>query len=199
MPELRQGRCRLCLCFVLFAVFATRSAVAQGIAPPRVMGFERQYAAGNDFVAAGKLLLGELNCTSCHQADPSLATAIQHKPAPVLDTVGSRVQPQYLLKFLADPLATKPGTTMPHVLAGLPDEERASVAEALVHFLATTGQVAHTNPLRQAVDRGEQLFHSVGCVACHDPRRGEHPPALNTSIPLGTPSRKYTLSGLAHF
>ena len=74
----------------------------------------------------GNLLLGELNCTSCHQADASLATVIQRKPAPVLDTVGSRVKPQYLLKFLADPQATKPGTTMPNVLAGVPEAERGA-------------------------------------------------------------------------
>jgi cytochrome c553 len=146
-----------------------------------------------------QLLLGELNCTSCHQADASQAAAIQQKPAPVLDSVGARVQPQYLLQFLADPQATKPGTTMPHVLADVQEAARAPIVEALVHFLATTGQVTHSNPMRQALERGEKLFHTVGCVACHDPRQDASQTPLTTSIPLGTPSRKYTLPGLTQF
>ncbi|HMC10210.1 MAG TPA: PA14 domain-containing protein, partial [Pirellulaceae bacterium] len=169
-------------------------------APPRVLGFERMYAAAEgDTVAAGQLLLGELNCTSCHRADPSLATAIQRKPAPILDTVCSRVKPQYLLKFLSDPQTTKPGTTMPHVLAGMSEAERGPVVEAIVHFLASTGNVTHANPSRHAVNRGDAAFHSVGCVACHDPRTDPAPQPIATSISLGTPSRKFTLPGLTQF
>ena len=168
--------------------------------PPRVIGFERAYSqAGNSDLAAGQLLLGELNCTSCHQAVASLAALIQKKQAPVLDSVCARVKPQYLLKFLHDPQATKPGTTMPSVLAGIPESERAGIVEALVHFLATTGKVAHSNPMRQHVNRGDILYHSIGCVACHDPRKDTTQTPLPTSIPIGTPSRKYTLPGLTQF
>ncbi|HZN32643.1 MAG TPA: PA14 domain-containing protein [Pirellulaceae bacterium] len=169
-------------------------------APPRVIGFERFYApAGSDAEAAGNLLLGELNCTSCHQTDTGRTPYIHKKQAPVLDSVCSRVKPQYLLKFLADPQATKPGTTMPGVLAGVPEGERGPIVESLVHFLATTGTVLHSNPMRQQVARGEMLFHSAGCVACHDPRKEPALQPLATSIPIGTPSRKYTLPGLTQF
>src|SRR5512145_2448015 len=113
-------------------------------APPRVIPFERFHSAGkSDLVAAGHLLLGELNCTSCHQTEPALDLLVVKKPAPILDTVGSRVRPQYLLKFLADPQATKPGTTMPSVLAHLPPDQRAPIVESLVHFLASTGSLQH--------------------------------------------------------
>ncbi|HEX5103736.1 MAG TPA: PA14 domain-containing protein, partial [Pirellulaceae bacterium] len=61
------------------------------------------------------------------------------------------------------------------------------------------GAVTHANPMRQHVNRGEALFHSIGCVACHDPRKAPPQPPLPTSIPLGTPSRKYTLPGLTKF
>jgi cytochrome c2 len=184
--------------FSFAACFAAAARAAD--VPPRVIGFERAYSqAGSHDLAAGQLLLGELNCTSCHQADASLASTIQKKQAPVLDSVCSRVKPQYLLKFLHDPQATKPGTTMPSVLAGIPEAERAPIVEALVHFLATTGKVAHTNPMRQHVNRGDILYHSIGCVACHDPRKDPLQPGLPTSIPIGTPSRKYTLPGLTQF
>jgi mono/diheme cytochrome c family protein len=180
---------------LLFSGWASAADV-----PPRVIGFERAYSqAGNDNVAAGQLLLGELNCTSCHQADPALASVVQKKQAPVLDSVCSRVKPEYLLKFLNDPQTVKPGTTMPSVLAGIPDAERAPIVEALVHFLATTGTVVHTSPMRQHVNRGDLLYHSIGCLACHDPRKDPMQAGLPTSIPIGTPSRKYSLPGLTQF
>src|SRR5436189_2202563 len=110
----RRGCCLLCFAWIIWAAIWLESRAED--APPRVLGFERMHAAaGSDAIAAGQLLLGELNCTSCHQADPSLSTVIQRKPAPILDTVCSRVKPQYLMKFLADPQATKPATTMPNV------------------------------------------------------------------------------------
>jgi len=170
------------------------------IAQPRVAGFERLYSVEtSDPIAGGELLLGELNCTSCHKLDKAWESQIQRKPAPVLDTVGSRVRPEYLLKFLADPQKIKPHTTMPNVLAGVPEAERAQQVEALVHFLATTGSLVEAAPLRQAVNRGETLFHTIGCVACHDPRQDKGVPPLASSIILGTPSRKYTLPGLTQF
>ena len=180
---------------------ATSAAAADA---PRVLGFERFHGGKDlDASAAGQLLLGELNCTSCHQADEALlATHINKKKAPILDEVGDRVRPQYLLKFLADPQATKPGTTMPNVLGALSEEKRKEAVEALVHFLAITGNgPAEELPRKIAVNRGEMLFHSVGCVACHDPRPsdGSKPNMGSASIALGTPSRKYTLPSLAKF
>ena len=167
---------------------------------PRVAPYERFYADPNsDAATGGQLLLGELNCTSCHAADAALDAHIVKKPAPILDTVGSRVRPQYLLKFLADPQAAKPGTTMPNVLALLPEAERKEKVEAIVHFLASTGSISESAALRQSVNRGEVLYHSLGCVACHDQRKEENQPPLATSIIIGTPSRKYTIPGLTQF
>ncbi len=168
--------------------------------PPRVLGFDRAYAASDaNRVSAGQLLLGELSCTSCHAATGDAAKQIERKAAPVLDTLATRVKPEYLRLFLNDPQATKPGTTMPNVLAGKSEAERAEIVDSLVHFLATTGTNTVTNPSRYAVERGEVLFHSAGCVACHDPRNNQPVEPVAASIPLGTPSKKYTLPGLTQF
>jgi len=195
----RRGLRTVLISAALVTALAVSATFAEDV-PPRVLGYERIYAgAKNGDATAGQLLLGELNCTSCHQLGAPLATQIERKPAPVLDSLCSRVKPEYLLKFLADPQTTKPGTTMPNVLAGIPPLERAAVVESLVHFLAATGHATQSNPSRHSVARGEIVYHSIGCVACHDPRLELARPPLSASIPLGTPSKKYTLPGLTQF
>src|SRR5207245_2280468 len=109
----------------------------------------------------------ELNCTSCHAAEKGVEAQIARKQAPILDRVGGRVRPSYLRAFLSDPHAVKPGTTMPDVLAALPEAEKAVAVEALVHFLATTGSLVEKAAEGKAIPNGKKLYHQVGCVACH--------------------------------
>ena len=85
-------------------------------AHPMVPGFERFYTTPQaDAVRGGQLLLGELNCISCHRPADGQESVLLRKQAPVLDGVGSRVRRSFLRTFLSDPQAVKPGTTMPHV------------------------------------------------------------------------------------
>ena len=101
---------------------------------------DRLPALAADLAAGGQLLLGELNCTSCHQAEG----AVVRKQAPVLDGVASRVRLGYLTKYLTDPHAVKPGSTMPNLFADDPD--KAAKVEALVHLLAATGTLRQERP-----------------------------------------------------
>src|SRR5690348_13029622 len=101
-----------------------------------VAAFERFYAAKPPSSAGGQLLLTELSCTACHAAPEG--TELAPKGGPVLDGVAARVQPEWIRQFLSDPQRTKPGTTMPDVLAGLKGREREDAVEALVHLLATS-------------------------------------------------------------
>src|SRR5207244_11897528 len=79
-------------------------------------GFERFFPGPRaDAVKGGQLLLGELNCTSCHRPDAAHEAVLLRRQAPVLDGLGGRVRRSFLKKFLADPQAVKPGTAMPNV------------------------------------------------------------------------------------
>jgi mono/diheme cytochrome c family protein len=175
---------------------------------PVVPGFERFHAGEGPGEAAlvegGLLLLGELNCTSCHAADgmnAAMGATILRKQAPILDAVGSRVRPSYLRAFLSDPHAVKPGTTMPDLFALLPDPEKRATVEALVHFLAATGSVVERTPTTRMIAAGKALYHQIGCVACHGRRdkTGEDEPALAASMPLGDLAGKYSVPSLAAF
>ncbi len=164
---------------------------------PIVPGFERFFTGPKtDAAKGGRLLFSELNCVSCHQTNGD----VNKKQAPLLDAVGSRVRLGYLRKFLRDPLAIKPGSTMPALFVS--DPERDQKVEALVHFLATTGRLVQGKPGdRKSISTGRDFYHKVGCVACHGSRDTAGKPAqvLATSVPLGELTAKYTLAGLTKF
>ena len=142
---------RLCAA-IAFACIINSSAHAGPVVP----GFER--FGQKD----GSLLLAELNCALCHKGETS---TIPQKQGPVLDKVGERVRVNYLRKFLNDPHAVKPGTTMPNLFAD--DPEREQKVEALVHFLASSGSPRQERPDTKAAASGRDLYGKVGCVACH--------------------------------
>jgi cytochrome c553 len=164
---------------------------------PSVPGFTRLFLDEKaDTAKGGRLLLSELNCTSCHASE-----AVAAKAAPTLETVGARVRRGHLKDFIADPHGTKPGTTMPNLLAGLDAAERAEKAEALAHFLAATASPKQDRPDKKGVNVGRDLYAKVGCVACHGTRdvKGDQEKVIATSVPLGKLKEKYTLAGLKAF
>jgi mono/diheme cytochrome c family protein len=172
---------------------------------------------------AGSLLVAELRCAACHAGvsrDPRF-----DKAAPELAEVGFRVDPGYVRRFLASPSTVHPGTTMPDVLARLPEGDREKVSEALTHFLVAQSKgsepVAQTQPADPA--DGKELYHRVGCVACHGPKDVPEAGGIGTSpdddeedddeedqeptrqpvtpiaIPLGHVSAKYSAASLSAF
>jgi mono/diheme cytochrome c family protein len=175
---------------------------------PIIPGYERIYGAETRFfektgflptqIAAGRLLAGELGCTACHAADPELNQRLLPKQAPILTDVGRRIQHDWIYRFIGDPHTVKPGTTMPNLLADWSEEERRTAVRALASFLASTGSPGEERPDRQRSGRGEQVFHQIGCTACHAPRNGTPVPSA-TSVPLVFLEAKYTIPSLAAF
>ncbi len=162
---------------------------------PIIPGFERFHSGDKaDAARGGQLLLGELNCTSCHQTENAA-----RKQTPILDHVAVRVRSGHLRKFLLDPQAVKPGTTMPNLF--VEDAEREQKVEALVHFLASSGSPRQERLDGKAVSTGRDLYGKVGCVACHGTRDalGNPEKVLSTSVPLGDVRSKYTIASLTVF
>ncbi len=200
MPSSPKPRPQALAPLVLLAALAAGPGVAS--APPVVPGFERFFAGPKaDAARGGALLMGELGCVNCHRAEGPAAARLATKRGPVLDGVGSRVRRSFLRKFLTNPAAARPGTTMPQLLAGLSNQETEQRAEALVHFLASTGPFEQERPEQKLAAGGRELYHRAGCVACHGTRdaRGNEAKTLPTSVPLGDLKAKYAIKGLAAF
>ena len=176
-------------------------------------------------ISEGLRLIRELRCTACHEAPDEYADLIEAPPGPDLTKVGERVLRDYLLDYLIDPAGHKPRSKMPNLFAGREENPRMawSMARALPHFLGSLGEPIDTTPVPTSnaeLERGRQLFHGVGCVACHSPLETpeelevpwwewETPPtfdALATSegdlgeiVHLGDLSRKTTVGALTKF
>ncbi len=152
----------------------------------------------------GVSLIQQMNCIACHGAgelEKSLLTIVPAKQAPRLKWSAAKLSPRWLEKFIANPQAVKPGTSMPHVLLG-DDAKRSLAGQAITHFLLeeANNQFVDQEIDLTAVSRGFDLFHSVGCVACHSPRdefAGERP--LVNSQALGELVEKYNIDGLVDF
>ena len=146
--------------------------------------------------AEGHALLGELNCTACHAASEKQAAWLTPKIAPRLADVGSRASAEWLKRFLTAPHEKMPGTTMPEVLRGLSENDRAPAAEALTHYLISLepSKFRPVLPDRAAVARGESLYHRIGCVACHAPQNS--PTNVMSSAPLPRMEEKWSFDGL---
>lgn len=148
------------------------SAAPVGAAAPRPPVFPALDLGWENF-DPGERLLAELHCAACHAPEPAVAARLQTPPAPDLRHVGARVRPEFLRVWLADPLAAKPGTTMPDVLAGLAAPARAAAVEELTHYLVSLAPESPADnpppggPL--AVQQGRVLYHQIGCVSCHAP------------------------------
>ena len=157
--------------------FSTVSISAQS--PPFVAGFER-FARHGDIepVTAGRLLLSELSCTACHIPK---APDLHPKRGPRLDGAGRELSAEWITRFVSAPQKVKPGTTMPDILAGMPNAEREEAARALTEFLMSQNRslpeikAGGASPVPQEFWtlgdslNGQKLFHRIGCVACHEP------------------------------
>jgi mono/diheme cytochrome c family protein len=167
------------LLITILPLFFCQSAISDEPASPFVAGFDR-FARHKqiDLNTGGRLLVTELNCTSCHSSSDK---ELLPKQGPNLTGAGNRLRNRWIKQFLDNPQETKPGTTMPDLLSNLPAEEKKKSIEALAAFLSTKHQPfpelksTGVNPLpleywkKGSVQRGEQIYHQAGCVACHEP------------------------------
>lgn len=187
----------------LLACFAP--PVAEAVNAPVVAGFER---FNTDAREAGELLLGELQCVRCHKPEGDAAVRISTSSGPALDAVGSRVQPEFLRRWLTTPHEVKPGTTMPDVLGVLGAGEKTGAVEALTHYLMSLRAKGEAKTQPGSVERGRHLYHQIGCIACHAPDAdyvpetapGVKPPKPELpSIPHAKLGEKYTVASLQQF
>ena len=140
----------------------------------------------------GLSLIGDLGCINCHSSE-ALSTTVSSKTGPKLAWTSGNINPRYIQDFIANPNSAKPGTTMPGMLHQIPEDARDDTAVALTHYLVSLSnqQFEPTSVDPPAAQRGNALFHTIGCVACHSPRDAagteltDKETLTKSSVPLG--------------
>lgn len=152
-----------------------------------VFGFD-QYNLPEDpdehVVEGGYLLLGELNCTACHTPPKAWQERLAAKPGPNLAGVGSRLDADSLWLLIRSPQHRKKGTQMPGLFAN--EEGDAEKVEALTEYLSSLKQDVKAMPAGD-IERGKELYHKVGCVACHEPATDYRPAKAAADVEVEKP------------
>jgi mono/diheme cytochrome c family protein len=177
---------------LLALLFTSGVSLADG---PVIPGLHGKHPL--DEMQTGKLLIGELRCASCHDG----MDATRMKAAPDLSAAGSRLTVDFMERFIADPAAVHPGTTMPAVLDSLPAEKRKEVAGDIAAYLSSLRGAAPEKPEGE-IDPydGKEMFANIGCIACHSPRNEANKELLTEGvISLGHLPGKYQPGQLAEF
>lgn len=173
---------------------------AREAARPIVPGFERFVGTESTPLAdAGEILLNSLACTACHTTDATLATP---QVGPDLSELAGRARVDAIVAMIADPHTTKTGTTMPDPWPGGDAKTRLQNAEKIASYLVLRGRgkIADRSVSQSLADRGKELYHQIGCVACHGTLDTDRPRTpLATTVPLGQTHRKYTVPSLIDF
>ena len=112
-------------------------------------------------------LLEQSRCGCCHDAGALQNQEFRLRRAPLLGRETSKLNPEGVRRLL---LAPRSG--MPDMLHHLDSNARKDAIDHLVAFLCQdSGEPPPPDsPLPPArIERGRQLFHTVGCVPCHGP------------------------------
>ena len=119
----------------------------------------------------GHQLLLQYGCRSCHNYDESGAVA-----GPDLEKAKDRLRLEWTARFIEDPQSTDRGAAMPKV--GVSPADARDIAVLLIK----ENSQRESKPTPELVQRGQALFESLGCLACHEgadaAKRPEGPPDL---------------------
>ena len=167
------------------------------VAQPVVPGFDRfPHQTPTEQVAAGEVLINELNCIGCHAADKSQSHRFETRPAPVLFTTHNSASASWLRHWLNDPHGFKPGNLMPDLLHGLTGKEKAHAVDALRHYLVSLAPpLGNTEVTIGRASAGKKLYETIGCAQCHAPDARDN----GRDFPLGELQQKYTQEQLIQF
>ena len=126
--------------------------------PPKQMSHDRNGSPGDHF-EKGRELVRALRCAACHE----FAAAKPPLKAPALDRLPGNLHPDWLAEWLANDHAGAVGNRMPNFHA---TREQAHDITAYLFSLSAGKDAEETAP-RGDVESGQQLFLTLGCLACH--------------------------------
>jgi mono/diheme cytochrome c family protein len=112
-------------------------------------------------------LYGSLFCSSCHAVQNAAGNLVGGDFGPELTRVGTKVNPDWLHRWLTDPRQYQPGTRMPHYRL---DEKQIALLSTFLAAKKDDDLLAnvHLAPATpDSIAHGKRLVTESGCAACH--------------------------------
>lgn len=131
------------------------------------LGASAHFPPNEDAATEGAGLYGILFCASCHAAQNKAGNLMGGDLAPELTRVGSKVNPEWLRRWLKTPQGYDPKTRMPRYRY---DEKQVAELSAFLLNKKDDDLLANvhlTPPDEQSIARGKKLTADYGCTACH--------------------------------
>jgi cytochrome c2 len=138
--------------------------------PPTAFVHEAEQLRERMLAREGRQLFADYRCARCHQPGstwPATAMPELAADAPAFDGIGNRLTEDWLAKWLLDPGAIRPDTTMPRLLSGSNAGTDAASIAAYLAGLQSGHRDASSVPLGHDPQAGATLFTDLGCIACH--------------------------------
>lgn len=120
----------------------------------------------------GHQLVQAFGCFGCHKIE---GMENLWKVGPGLEHVGTKLEKEWIIKWLQDPKAFRPTTKMPRVFhlsntSSPKDKEKNDAAiEGITTYLLKHSTPVELSQLRKSGDpkAGEKIFKDKGCLGCH--------------------------------
>jgi len=126
-------------------------------------------------VNEGRRLFEDMGCIGCHEVK---GTEEIRKAGPDLRRLGGKVDPGWTAKWLKNPKAFRPDTTMPSFF-GLSNAESVESEDVQIDAITTylfsnaTEFVPEEITGVGVVDTGKRLVEEIGCLGCHSVEENE--------------------------
>jgi mono/diheme cytochrome c family protein len=128
-----------------------------------------------DTAQASASVYGTLFCASCHAIQNQASNLVGGDLAPELSKVGSKVNRDWLIRWLDQPQGYDPKTRMPRYRF---DEKQIALLSTFLLNKKDADFLANVHlapPDAESIARGKKLVTDYGCAACHQ-INGVNPP-----------------------
>ena len=119
------------------------------------------YSQSESAITAGEETVKTVGCLTCHAVD-----GLGSDFGPALDSVGTKVTPNYLRQWISDPKAYDPDTSMPSLR--LSNRELDNVVAYLMSLQKAMPNAAGESIGEVDPEEGEALVRTYGCFGCHE-------------------------------
>ena len=169
-----------------FRLFWEERSFPKQSVPPTV--FKTEAAA--DPARQGRLLFAENHCSKCHIGGVAGMQELAEF-APLLFSTGSRLNEEWLARWIADPASIRPDTRMPALVDASTPEGKQQAADLAAYLMTLKAGDTPPAPDRTLAQKGGEHFHRLGCAGCHTNPGQAAFDATHGRVPLHHVAAKY--------